>query len=140
MYHTHSISHWVGLHAQGLFAVAGDENAEVRKNVCRALVMMLEVRASDLLPHMHAIIEVSHCPVTVCLLVHISVFVYMYISDGKLSKSTRMLSRQAYLFPLVLSTCWYAPRILMRQSLLNRVSSGSPWQSSPSAWRPWLRS
>ena len=100
MYHTHSISHWVGLHAQGLFAVAGDENAEVRKNVCRALVMMLEVRASDLLPHMHAIIEVSHCSVTVCLLVHISVFVYMYISDGKLSKSTRMLSRQAYLFPL----------------------------------------
>jgi len=59
MHHTHNIPHWVRLHAQGLFAVAGDENAEVRKNVCRALVMMLEVRASDLLPHMHAIIEVS---------------------------------------------------------------------------------
>ena len=40
--------------------MSGDENAEVRKNVCRALVMMLEVRASDLLPHMHSIIEVSN--------------------------------------------------------------------------------
>lgn len=43
---------------QGLFAVAGDEDPEVRKNVCRALVMLLDVRASDLLPHMHSIIEV----------------------------------------------------------------------------------
>jgi len=48
---------FVALHTQGLFAVSGDENAEVRKNVCRALVMMLEVRATDLLPHMHSIIE-----------------------------------------------------------------------------------
>lgn len=37
--------------------MAGDDNVEVRKNVCRALVMLLEVRASDLLPHMHGIIE-----------------------------------------------------------------------------------
>lgn len=44
---------------QGLFAVAGDEDPEVRKNVCRALVMLLDVRASDLLPHMHSIIEVQ---------------------------------------------------------------------------------
>ena len=31
----------------------------MRKNVCRALVMLLEVRASDLHPHMHPIIEVG---------------------------------------------------------------------------------
>ncbi|CAI8013786.1 Transportin-1 [Geodia barretti] len=42
---------------EGLFAVAGDEDPEVRKNVCRALVMLLDVRATDLLSHMHPIIE-----------------------------------------------------------------------------------
>lgn len=43
---------------QGLFEAAADENIDVRKNVCRALVMLLDVRANDLLPHMQAIIEV----------------------------------------------------------------------------------
>ncbi|TKS84672.1 Transportin-1 Importin beta-2 [Collichthys lucidus] len=40
-----------------LFALAADEEPEVRKNVCRALVMLLEVRLDRLLPHMHNIIE-----------------------------------------------------------------------------------
>lgn len=44
---------------QNLFALATDEEPEVRKNVCRALVMLLEVRLDRLLPHMHNIIEVS---------------------------------------------------------------------------------
>lgn len=44
---------------QGLFEASGDENPDVRKNVCRALVMLLEVRSTDLLPHMQPIIEVS---------------------------------------------------------------------------------
>ena len=44
---------------QGLFEAAGDNNADVRKNVCRALVLLLEVRANDLLPHMQPIIEVN---------------------------------------------------------------------------------
>jgi len=44
---------------QNLFALATDEEPEVRKNVCRALVMLLEVRMDRLLPHMHAIIQVS---------------------------------------------------------------------------------
>ena len=43
---------------QGLFEAAADESTDVRKNVCRALVMLLEVRASDLLPHMQPIIDV----------------------------------------------------------------------------------
>lgn len=48
---------------QNLFALAGDEEPEVRKNVCRALVMLLEVRLDRLLPQMHNIIEVrSHTP------------------------------------------------------------------------------
>ena len=48
---------------QNLFALATDEEPEVRKNVCRALVMLLEVRMDRLLPHMHSIIQVSweHC-------------------------------------------------------------------------------
>ena len=44
---------------ENLFALAGDEEAEVRKNVCRALVMLLEVRMDRLLPHMHNIVEVT---------------------------------------------------------------------------------
>ncbi|XP_061118586.1 transportin-1 isoform X2 [Conger conger] len=42
---------------ENLFALATDEESEVRKNVCRALVMLLEVRMDRLLPHMHNIIE-----------------------------------------------------------------------------------
>uniref|UniRef100_A0AAQ5Z2F5 Transportin-1 n=1 Tax=Amphiprion ocellaris TaxID=80972 RepID=A0AAQ5Z2F5_AMPOC len=42
---------------ENLFALATDEEPEVRKNVCRALVMLLEVRLDRLLPHMHNIIE-----------------------------------------------------------------------------------
>ena len=44
---------------RSLFSVSADEDLDVRKNVCRALVMLLEVRTADLLPHMHSIIEVS---------------------------------------------------------------------------------
>lgn len=43
---------------QNLFHLATDDDPEVRKNVCRALVMLLEVRMDRLIPHMHNIIEV----------------------------------------------------------------------------------
>lgn len=42
---------------ENLFHLATDEDLEVRKNVCRALVMLLEVRIDRLIPHMHNIIE-----------------------------------------------------------------------------------
>uniref|UniRef100_A0A8C9L8P6 Transportin-1 n=1 Tax=Pavo cristatus TaxID=9049 RepID=A0A8C9L8P6_PAVCR len=42
---------------ENLFALATDEEPEVRKNVCRALVMLLEVRMDRLLPHMISIVE-----------------------------------------------------------------------------------
>ncbi|XP_042577339.1 transportin-2-like [Cyprinus carpio] len=42
---------------QSLFALAADEDSEVRKNVCRALVMLLEVRVDRLIPHMRSIVE-----------------------------------------------------------------------------------
>ncbi|NXF00282.1 TNPO2 protein, partial [Menura novaehollandiae] len=42
---------------QHLFALAVDEDPEVRKNVCRALVMLLEVRIDRLIPHMYSIIQ-----------------------------------------------------------------------------------
>ncbi|KAF3849359.1 hypothetical protein F7725_015856 [Dissostichus mawsoni] len=45
------------LSTTNLFALATDEEPEVRKNVCRALVMLLEVRLDRLLPHMLNIIE-----------------------------------------------------------------------------------
>ena len=38
--------------------LAADDDPEVRKNVCRALVMLLEVRVDQLAPHMDNIIEV----------------------------------------------------------------------------------
>lgn len=44
---------------QSLFALALDEESEVCKNVCRALVMLLEVRIDRLIPHMHSIIQVG---------------------------------------------------------------------------------
>lgn len=40
-----------------LFHVATDNDAEVRKNVCRAFVLLLEVRIDRLMPQMHNIIE-----------------------------------------------------------------------------------
>ena len=48
----------LSLGAQNLFGLAADEDPEVRKNVCRALVMLLEVRADQLIPHMNNIVEV----------------------------------------------------------------------------------
>ncbi|XP_043231916.1 transportin-1-like [Amphibalanus amphitrite] len=42
---------------ENLFHLATDEDAEVRKNVCRALVMLVEVRMDRLIPHMNNIIE-----------------------------------------------------------------------------------
>uniref|UniRef100_A0A2R5LBL4 Putative nuclear transport receptor karyopherin-beta2/transportin importin beta superfamily n=2 Tax=Ornithodoros turicata TaxID=34597 RepID=A0A2R5LBL4_9ACAR len=42
---------------ENLFHLASDEDSEVRKNVCRALVMLLEVRMDRLIPHIHQIIE-----------------------------------------------------------------------------------
>ncbi len=43
---------------QNLFFLAADDDPEVRKNVCRALVMLVEVRMDRLIPHINNIIEV----------------------------------------------------------------------------------
>lgn len=40
-----------------LFFLANDDDPEVRKNICRAIVMLLEVRMDRLIPHMNAIID-----------------------------------------------------------------------------------
>ncbi|XP_015791866.1 transportin-1 [Tetranychus urticae] len=42
---------------ENLFHLATDEEPEVRKNVCRALVMLLEVKIDRLIPHIHSIVE-----------------------------------------------------------------------------------
>ena len=44
---------------ENLFHLANDDDPEVRKNVCRALVMLLDIRMDRLIPHIQAIIEVS---------------------------------------------------------------------------------
>ncbi len=45
---------------QNLFFLAADDDPEVRKNVCRALVMLVEVRMDRLIPHINNIIEVRY--------------------------------------------------------------------------------
>lgn len=53
---------WLLIHScrlQNLFQVANEQDNEVKKNVCRAFVMLLEVKAFELLPHMQNIITVS---------------------------------------------------------------------------------
>lgn len=40
-----------------LFFLANDNDPEVRKNICRAIVMLLEVRMDRLVPHMNNIID-----------------------------------------------------------------------------------
>ena len=47
----------IDLFLKNLFLLSADADTEVRKNVCRALVMLLEVRIDRLLPEMHNIIE-----------------------------------------------------------------------------------
>ncbi|ETN63269.1 importin beta-2 [Anopheles darlingi] len=42
---------------ENLFHLSSDDDREVRKNVCRGLVMLLEVRIDRLMPHMNNIIE-----------------------------------------------------------------------------------
>lgn len=42
---------------ENLFQLANDTDTDVRKHVCRALVMLVEVRIERLIPHMQQIIE-----------------------------------------------------------------------------------
>ncbi|XP_057298816.1 transportin-1-like [Hydractinia symbiolongicarpus] len=42
---------------EGLFALSNDDDAEVRKNVCRAIVMLLEVRVEQLIPNINNLVE-----------------------------------------------------------------------------------
>lgn len=45
------------LFLENLFVLADDTDLEVRKNVCKALVMLLEVKVDKLVPHMNNIIQ-----------------------------------------------------------------------------------
>ena len=45
---------------KNLFRLAEDNDLEVRKNVCKAIVMLVEVKIDKLLPHMNPIIEVFY--------------------------------------------------------------------------------
>ena len=53
-----SIQHYEISVLQGLFALSNDDDAEVRKNVCRAIVMLVEVRVEQLIPNMNNLVEV----------------------------------------------------------------------------------
>lgn len=114
--------------SQSLFALATDEDSEVRKNVCRALVMLLEVRIDRLIPHMHSIIQVR--PPLPYLLIYRSARPTL---SYPISQSQPLTLLCLYLSPT--STCCSAHRTRMRTFLWRPVSSGSPWLSSPSARR-----
>ena len=43
---------------KNLFFLSSDEDSDVRKNVCRALVMLIEVRIDRLIPHINNLVEV----------------------------------------------------------------------------------
>ena len=47
----------IDIFLENLFQLANDTDADVRKHVCRALVMLVEVRIERLIPHMKQIIE-----------------------------------------------------------------------------------
>ena len=47
----------IDLFLENLFKLANDTDSDVRKHVCRALVMLIEVRIERLIPHMQQIIE-----------------------------------------------------------------------------------
>ena len=47
----------IDLFLENLFQLANDTDSDVRKHVCRALVMLIEVRIERLIPHMQQIIE-----------------------------------------------------------------------------------
>ena len=47
----------IDLFLESLFQLANDTDSDVRKHVCRALVMLVEVRIERLIPHMQQIIE-----------------------------------------------------------------------------------
>jgi len=44
---------------KNLFFLSSDEDSDVRKNVCRALVMLIEVRIDRLIPHINNLVEVG---------------------------------------------------------------------------------
>jgi len=44
---------------KNLFFLSSDEDSDVRKNVCRALVMLIEVRMDRLIPHINNLVEVG---------------------------------------------------------------------------------
>jgi len=49
----------VVLFVKNLFFLSSDEDPDVRKNVCRALVMLIEVRMDRLVPHINNLVEVT---------------------------------------------------------------------------------
>jgi len=63
-----------------LFFLSNDEDPDVRKNVCRALVMLIEVRMDRLIPHINNLVEVR-------TLSSLSAMVQGYHSPGSLEKS-----------------------------------------------------
>lgn len=59
-FHPYKLSqNYLNVFLQNLFHLAADEDPDVRKNVCHALVLLLEVRLDRLIPHLPNIIEVS---------------------------------------------------------------------------------
>lgn len=54
------LMNYVDIFIEGLFKLASDNDIQVRQNVCKAFVLLLEARMDQLIPHIHNIIEVSN--------------------------------------------------------------------------------
>ncbi|VEL20705.1 unnamed protein product [Protopolystoma xenopodis] len=54
---SHDLADHVDEFLQGLFALAEDVDKDVRRNVCSALVLMVEVRIDRLIPHLPNVVE-----------------------------------------------------------------------------------
>lgn len=59
---------------QSLVKLANDGDSDVRRNVCRAFVMLLEIRIEALLPHFNQVVEVCLCEIQIDSKIKYSLF------------------------------------------------------------------
>ncbi|KAJ6224106.1 hypothetical protein RDWZM_002651 [Blomia tropicalis] len=57
MNRTQVLMSYVDVFIDGLFKLAADTDCQVRQNVCKAFVLLVEIRMDRLIPHIHHIIE-----------------------------------------------------------------------------------
>ena len=77
-----------------LFFLANDDDPEVRKNICRAIVMLLEVRMDRLIPHMNSIIDYMLARTQVC---HVLIVPIHLLGNHRNKKTREIVDRKKML-------------------------------------------